>query len=94
MKKKLAMFCSAKDFIPTIQKSNIIYCLTCPGCNEKYIGKTDHNLITSLNKQGSHGDQTVYQHLSNCEHYNDIMNLRNNAYLVEVFLLMSKKLST
>ena len=24
--KKLAMFCSAKDIIPTLQKSNVLYC--------------------------------------------------------------------
>ena len=48
--RKLAIFCSAKDFIPTLQKSNVIYCLTCPGCSQKYICKTDCNLVTHLNE--------------------------------------------
>ena len=34
-------------------KVNIAYCLTCPGCNKKYICKTDHSLVTRLNAQGS-----------------------------------------
>ena len=63
------------DFIPTLQKSNVVSCLTCPGCNEKYIGKTDRNLVTRLKEQGSCDDQPMYQHLSECEHYNDIINL-------------------
>ena len=32
--KKPAMFCSAKDFIPTLQKLNVVYCSKCPECNE------------------------------------------------------------
>ena len=70
------MFCSAKEFIPTDQKSNVIYCLTCPGCNKKYIGKTDPNLITGLNEQGSRDDKPMYQHLLKYGHYNDIVKLR------------------
>ena len=35
--KNLALFCSAKDFIHALQKSNVVYCLTCPVCNEQYI---------------------------------------------------------
>ena len=40
-----------------------------------YVGKTDHNLVTSLNEQGSREDQPMYQHLSKCEHYNYVVNL-------------------
>ena len=43
--KKLAMFCPTKT---TLQKSDLIYCLTCLDCNEKYIGKTDRNLVTLI----------------------------------------------
>ena len=40
-KKKTLMFCSAKNSIPIHQKANVIYKVTCPCCNEYYIGKTD-----------------------------------------------------
>ena len=69
------MFCSVKDFIPTLQKSNVVYCLTCPDCNEKYIGKTDRNLVTCQNEQGSRDDQPFYQHLTKFKDCNGIVNL-------------------
>ena len=46
--KKTANFCSGKNSIPIHQKANAIYKVTCPGCNENYIGKTDHNLVWFL----------------------------------------------
>ena len=48
---------------------------SCPRCDKKYIDKTDHNLATRLNEQGSPDDQPMYQHLSKCEYYNNIVNL-------------------
>ena len=80
--KKPAMFCSAKDFIPTLQKLNVVYCSTCPECNEKYIDKTGCNLVTHLYKHGSLDDQPMYQHLSKCEHYNDTANLMKYWILI------------
>ena len=40
------MFYSAKNRIPIHQKANVIYKVTCAGCIEDYIGKTDSNLVT------------------------------------------------
>ena len=57
------MFCSAKESIPIHQKANVIYKVTCPGCNEDYVGKTGRNLVTRLNEHASHEDQSMYQHL-------------------------------
>ena len=37
--KKLAMFCFAKWYILTLQKLDVIYCLTFPGCNKNYFEK-------------------------------------------------------
>ena len=59
-KKKMAMFCSAKEFIPTLLKSNVVYCLKCPCSNEKHIGKTDRNLVKQINEQRSCDDQRIY----------------------------------
>ena len=49
--------------------------LNIPRYDKKYIDKTDHNLVTRLNEQGSPDDQPMYQHLSKCEYYNNIVNL-------------------
>ena len=72
---KLAMFCNTKDSISIDQKANVIYKITCPGCFKQYIGKTDRNFITRLNEHGSKVEQPMYQHLSNCSAFNDILNL-------------------
>ena len=71
--KKLSMFCSSMDEIPTDQKVNLIYRFTCPGCNEKYIGKTDRNIITRLHEYGSRIDQPLHIHLTNCDKFGDII---------------------
>ena len=64
--KKLALFCPVKDFIPTHQKSNVVYCFACPGSNQKYIGKTDHDLVTCVNEQRSSNDQPMYHPINLC----------------------------
>ena len=33
--KKPSFFCSTKDRIPALQRNNIVYEITCPGCAEK-----------------------------------------------------------
>ena len=73
--KKTAMFCSGKGSIPIHLKANVIYKVTCPGCNEDYIGKTDRNLVTILNKHACCEHQPMYQHLSQCEHFSHIIDL-------------------
>ena len=65
------MFCNTKDSISAEQKSNVIYGITCPACFQKYVGKTDRNLITRLDEHGTKVDQPMYQHLSNCSAFND-----------------------
>ena len=83
--KKTAMLCSAKDSIPIHQKENLIYKITCPGCNKDYIGKTDHNLVMRLNEHASREDQPMYQHLSHCEHF---------AYIIDLLTLSDIDAST
>ena len=63
---KLAMFCSNKDHIQIQQKANVIYRITCPDCYNKYIGKTDRNIITRLDEHGTKPDQPMHLHLTNC----------------------------
>ena len=60
---KLGMFCSNKDHIQLQQK------LTCPGCYNKYIGKTDRNIITRMDEHGTKPDQPMHQHVTNCAQF-------------------------
>ena len=69
------MFCSAKDSIPTHQKTNVIYKVSCPDYVEYYIGKTVRNLVTRLNEHASREDQPTYQHLSKSGHFAHIIDL-------------------
>ena len=69
------MFCSSKDQIPTDQKANLICRFTFPGCNEKYIGKADRNIITRLHENGSRIDQPLHIHLTSCDKHGDIITM-------------------
>ena len=66
---KLSMFCNNKDNIPAEQKSNVIIALHALVI-QKYVGKTDRNLITSPDEHGAKVDQPMFQHLSNCSAFN------------------------
>ena len=61
--------CSAKDSITIHLKANVICKITCPGCNEDHVGKTDRNLVTRLNEHVSREDEPINQHLSRCGHF-------------------------
>ena len=63
------MFCSNKGQIQFQQKANVISRITCPVCYNKYIGKTDRNIITRLDENGTKPDQQMYQHLTNCAQF-------------------------
>ena len=56
---KLSMFCTTKDSISAKQKSNVIYGITYPSCFQKYVGKTNRNLITRLDEHGTKVDQSM-----------------------------------
>ena len=62
---KLSMFCNAKDSISVEQKSNVFYKITFPGCFQKYVGKTERNVITRPDEHGTNVDQPMYQEFNN-----------------------------
>ena len=73
--KKISFICTTKDKIPIEQKSNIIYEITCPGCDQKYIGKTDRCLGLRMDEHSRRIDQPMYNHLINCSKFNHFCNL-------------------
>ena len=72
---KISMFCSNKYKLKFEQKSNLIYEFNCPGCQKKYIGKTDRCLSISLNEHATRDDQAIHQHLTSCVDFNYIVQL-------------------
>ena len=60
------MFCNNKDKLKFEQTSYLIYEFTCPGCQKKYIGKTDRCLSIRLNEHATRDDQPIHQYLTSC----------------------------
>ena len=60
---KITYFTNNKD--PTHQ-SNVVYEFKCPGCNGKYLGKTERTLCEGTHEHGwTNKDKPVCQHLMN-----------------------------
>ena len=56
----------------------ITYRITCPGCGEKCIRKTERCLISCMNKHGTRDTEPMFKHLSECEMFKETCNL--NAF--------------
>ena len=69
------MFCSNKDHIQFQQKANVVYRIACPGCYNKYIGKTGRNIITRMDEHGTKPDHPMYQHLTNWAEFAEYLKL-------------------
>merc|ERR1712098_158589 len=41
----LSRFTGVKDRTPFLNRSNVVYKITCPGCGSSYVGKTDRYII-------------------------------------------------
>lgn len=78
--KNLPKFSSCKDQKTTDQKPNFTHCFTCLECSEKYIGKTDPNIITCLHEHSSRVDKPLHIHASNCDIFGNITNIMQLIY--------------
>ena len=72
---KLAMFCSNKDKLNPLNKANVVYLFTCPGCSKTNIGKTERNLITRLEEHVEGRESAINLHLNVCSSYHDTLSL-------------------
>lgn len=76
---KISFFTSNKDKIPLLSNSGIVYEYTCPGCSERYIGKTESTLYNRTKQHAwMQKDSAVYKHFNSCEgwaHIKGIMQL-------------------
>ena len=77
---KLAMFCSNKDKLNPLNKANVVYLSTCPGCSKTYIGKTERNLITRLEEHVEGRESAINLHLNVCSSYHDTLSLFKILY--------------
>ena len=76
--KKLSYYCDTKDKVPEYLRSHIVYEFCWPACNIIYIGKTDRNFGTRVQKHsGLDKKSPVYNHLFECEHFSYAVNLHS-----------------
>ena len=73
--KKFSPYCNVNDKVPHEQRNTIIYRITCPGCDEKYIGKTERCLISRMNEHGTRNTEPIFKHLSECQMFKETCNL-------------------
>ena len=62
---------SLKPAIDHCVRSHLVYQITCPRCNSRYIGKTDQYLKVRLQKHKC-PSQPVGKHLRNCDALNEV----------------------
>ena len=56
-------------------QSSVVYEFTCPGCNSRYIGKTDRCRYTRLKKHSQDNKSEIFNHIMNCEHFQHIKSM-------------------
>ena len=65
---RISYFTSNKDRIPILSNSFVIYVYECPGCADKYIGKTETTLFNRTDQHGwTQKDSAVFKHFQKCE---------------------------
>ena len=62
--KKILYYYTVKDIIPVAQSSSVIYQIMCPGCLNRYVGKTDRCFHIKMDEHGRKLDQPIYRHVN------------------------------
>ena len=75
--KKVSYFQSKKDKIPDLERNDLVYEFSCPGCSATYISKTVRNLRARLTKHAKLNTSAVSEHLTSCEHARHMTDLHN-----------------
>ena len=74
----LSSFTSVKDRTPFLNRSNVVYEVSCPGCGSSYIGKTDRTLFERTSEHAwTDQASTVRLHIHECEAFNHIFDMLN-----------------
>ena len=68
-------FVSCKDKTPTKYHSSVVYEFTCPGCKNRYIGKTDRCFYTRIKEHARDSKSEIFEHITSCEHFQHIKSI-------------------
>ena len=73
---QLRDFASAKDKVPLLSKSNVVYEVRCPGCGASYIGKTERTIRErSIEHAWSDAESPMRNHLKTCTHFQHLFDI-------------------
>ena len=81
--KKTAFFCLT-DQISDLSRNDVIYEITCPGCDKKYIGKTERRLETRLTEHCKHFDPSAV-----AQHFHNTFHTTTSSMTISIFLISS-----
>ena len=72
----LSSFTCVKDHTPFLNRSNVVYQVSCPGCGAEYIGKTDRTLFERTSEHAwTDKASCVREHIHECEQFNHIFDI-------------------
>ena len=75
---KLSYFTNSKDMIPTLSKSFVVYHFSCPGCDAKYIGKTERTLFERTNEHSwTDKNSAIKKHIDCCPGFQHILDIKS-----------------
>ena len=60
---KIGSMFSAKDRLPLLSRSHVVYKFTCAGCNACYVGETRRHLNVRIAEHFSSKGSNIYKHL-------------------------------
>ena len=60
---------------PMRYQSSVVCEFICPGCNCRYIGKTDRCLYTRLKEHSQDNKSEIFNQIINCEHFQHIKSM-------------------
>ena len=87
---KTSFFTNMKDKLNKLNKSNVVYQFSCPGCESSYVGKTEQTLVEITKEHVTRANSAIKGHLDNClnlEHLFSINNLILNDVNTHEFRL-------
>ena len=92
---KLTSLCKRKDHFPVLEHSNVVYQVSCIGCDSFYVGMTTRRLHQRLKEHKNNTSSALHKHVSETGHsmnYNEptILAMDNNK--TKLFIKESLKI--
>lgn len=72
---KVCFYTNMKDRTPIENQSFVVYEFTCPGCSDKYIGKTERNLSERCVEHATIVNSAINSHITSCENFRFLFNM-------------------